>query len=135
MIDTRELIEERADLQEQILESFKETFEHYADDTNNFADIRFEEEEIQSWVEDWKDLLNSIREIDELEDEVGNEFEYGAILIEEDDFEDYCQELVEDTGDLPSYISNNIDWSGVAEDLKVDYSEVDFRGGTYLFRA
>jgi antirestriction protein len=138
MLDTRTLSGERTELKQQILDSFLENFPHYEDITNTFEDICFEEEEIQSWKEDWLDEIVTITDIEKLEDEVGSEFDYGVTLIDEDDFEEYCEELVSDIGDLPrdlpSYISNNIDWSGVADDLRVDYSAVNFRGTTYLFR-
>lgn len=138
-IDTRDLIEERKDLKQQILDSFLETFEHYEEMTESFEDVLFEEEEIQSWKEGFEDELKEIEEINTLEDEISSsEWDYGLQLIDEDDFEEYCEDLVSDIGDLPtdlpSYISNNIDWEGVAEDLKVDYSEVEFRGTNYLFR-
>jgi antirestriction protein len=136
-LDTRDLETEREDLKQQVLESFLENFPHYEDMTDTFEDILFEEEEIQSWKEDWLDEITDICAIEDLEDEVGSEFSYGVTLIPEDDFEDFCEDLVSDIGDLPkdlpSYISNNIDWAGVAEDLRVDYSEVEFRGETYLF--
>jgi hypothetical protein len=137
-LDTRDLETEREDLKQQVLESFLESFPHYEDMTDNFEDIRFEEEEIQNWKEDWLDEIVNITDIEKLEDEVGSEFSYGVTLFGEYDFEDYCRELVEDVGDLskdlPSYISNNIDWLGVANDLRVDYTEVEFRAETYLFR-
>ena len=138
-LDTRTLAEEREELKQSILDSFLDTFPQYEDMTDTFEDIRFEEEEIESWKDGWYTELEVIEAINEVENEVGNEWEYGVTLIEEDDFEEYAQELVEDIGDLPSnlpsYISSNIDWSGVAEDLKADYSEVDYQGKTYLFRA
>lgn len=59
-------------------------------------------------------------------------------LIAEDYFTAYSKQLCEDLGDLPSdlpwYISNHIDWDGVAESLKVDYSTVTLDGETYLHR-
>lgn len=139
ILDTRNLIEERDELKEQILDSFKETFEHYADDTNEYEEILFDEEEIQEWLKDWEGEIQAIDEINDLENDVCNgEFDYGTTLIEEIDFTDYCEDLVSDIGDLPRdlpfYISSNINWDGVAEDLKVDYTEVEFRGTTYLFR-
>lgn len=137
-IDTRDLAERREALKQEILDSFLETFEHYAEQTESFEDIRFEEEEIESWKEDFEDELKEIEEIDDIENEVGSEFKYGVTLIDEDDFQEYCEDLVSDIGDLPrdlpSYISNNINWEGVADDLRVDYSEVEFRGTTYLYR-
>jgi hypothetical protein len=136
MIDTRDLITEREDHKQAILDSFLEEFPHYEDMTDTFEDIRFEEEEIESWKEEWMDELNAIREIDILEDEVGSEFSYGATLIEEDEFEEYCEEFVTDCGyisrDFPMWIE--IDWEATASNMKQDYSEVDFRGSTYLFR-
>ena len=138
-LDSRYLIEEREDLQQAILDSFLENFPQYEEMTESFEDILFEEEEIQNWKEDWFTELAVIEAINELEDEIDSrEWEYGLQLIDEDDFQDYCEELVSDIGDLPkdlpSYIANNIDWEGVAEDLKVDYSEVEFRGINYLYR-
>ena len=60
------------------------------------------------------------------------------LLINELDFEDYCREFVADIGDVPKdipfYIENNIDWTGVADDLKQDYLEVEFRDKIYLYR-
>lgn len=137
-LDTRDLETEREDLKQQVLESFLESFPHYEDITDTFEDIRFEEEEIESWKEDWLDEIVSITDIEKLEDEVGSEWKYGVTLIDEDDFEDYCQDFVEDCGyiskDTPQLIKNNIDWSGIADDMRQDYSEITFKGETYLYR-
>ena len=137
-LDTRDLEIEREDLKQEILNDFLEVFPQYEDMTDTFEDIRLDEEEIESWKDNWQTELEVIEAINELENSVGSEWSYGVTLIDEDDFEDYCEELVSDIGDLPkdlpSYISNNIDWEGVAEDLKVDYTEVEFRGTTYLYR-
>ena len=66
------------------------------------------------------------------------DWKYGETLIHEDYFVDYCRQLVQDIGDLPkdlpSYIENNIDWDGVADDLKMDYTSVNFGGETYYVR-
>ena len=137
-LDTRDLEIERTELKQEILNDFLEVFPQYEDMTDTFEDIRLDEEEIESWRDNWQTELEVIEDINELENSVGSEWSYGVTLIDEDDFQDYCEELVSDIGDLPkdlpSYISNNIDWEGIAEDLKVDYSEVEFRGTTYLFR-
>lgn len=59
------------------------------------------------------------------------------MLIEDHEFTDYCMEMLEDCGDLlsemPWYIV--IDRGATAENLKADYSEVEFRGTTYLYRS
>lgn len=134
-LDTRDLQIEREELKQSILDSFLDTFPHYEDMTDSFEDIRFEEEEIESWKEDWLDELKQIEEIDNIENKC--QFSFGESLIEEDYFEEYCEELVTDCGyisrDFPSWIE--IDWEATANNIKQDYSEVDYQGKTYLFRA
>ena len=66
IIDTRDLIGTRDELKEQILDSFLDDFPHYADMTESFEDIRFEEEELDSWKLDWVEDLSEITRIDEL---------------------------------------------------------------------
>ena len=77
-----------------------------------------------------------LEELEALSEEV-SEWTSGNQLIPEDDFEDYCQELCEDIGDiprdLPSYIV--IDWEATARNLKADYSEIEYQGTTYLYRS
>lgn len=77
-------------------------------------------------------------------DDVASELEYygdsiESTLISDDYFEDYCKELVTDLGylpqDLPGFISSNIDWEGVADDLRVDYTNITLDGEDYLIRA
>jgi hypothetical protein len=66
------------------------------------------------------------------------EFDSGITFISEDYFEDYAEEMLKDIGalpaELPGYISNNIDWEGVADELKVDYTTIELGGVTYYYR-
>ena len=137
-LDTRDLAETRDELKQQILDSFLEMFPQYEEMTESFEDICFEEEEIESWKSDFENELKQIEEIDTIENEC-SEFSYGETLIDEDDFEEYCQEFIEDCGynskDMPMIISNNIDWTGIADDMKQDYSEIEYQGNTYLYRS
>lgn len=136
-IDTRDLIETRDELKQQVLDSFLEDFPHYEEMTESFEDIRFEEEEIGIWAEDWQEEIDKISCIDEIENEIGSEFDYGVTLIPEDDFTDYVEDLLKDCGyisdDFPSWIE--IDWEATAENVKQDYSELEYEGETYLYRA
>lgn len=141
-LDTRDLVEKREELKQEILDSFLEEFEHYADRTESFEDILFDEEEIEDWKNLWQDEINQITCIDELEEEVnnysGDNFEFGVTLIEERDFTSYCEDFMRDcdyiSRDLPAIIENNIDWSGIADEMRLDYTEVEYEGRTYLFR-
>lgn len=138
-IDTRDLIEERDNLKEQILDDWNEKFED--EELDDFSDIptQTEDSNIAMFLEYWEDEIKQIEEINDIEYEVGSEFDYGVTLIDEDEFEDYCEDFVEDCGyiskDMPYLIRNNIDWKGIADDMKQDYSELTFRGTNYLFRA
>ncbi len=147
-MDTRDLIQEREDAKEYILAEFNDRFndrfiyseiedfeelEAYLDDE---ASKGLTEEEREDFFEYMADEYNAIREIDELEEEIySREFENGIHLIEEDVFEDYVEEFVKDCGyipkDLPSWIE--IDWETTADNMRNDYSEVEFRGETYLY--
>lgn len=140
-MDTQKILELREELKQTILDSFLEEFPQYEAMTEDFDDIRFEEEEIESWKEGFSEELETIDTINDLEEEVnnygGDDFE-DTHFIEESEFTEYCKELLRDCGDLPSnlpfYIEDNINWDGVADDLRVDYAEVEYDGKTYLFR-
>ena len=143
MIDTRDLIGTRDELKQEILDSFLENFPHYEEMTESFEDIRYirlDEEELESWKEEWLSELEEIEAINELENEVnayaGDNFEDGVYLIVEDDFEDFLKQDLEDCGyipkDFPTWIE--IDWKATANNVKQDYLEVEFRGTNYLFR-
>jgi hypothetical protein len=142
-IDTRDLIEERENHYEMILNEFNDRFNMELDefsDIETFLDDEASEsitkEEREEFFEYMADEYNAIREIDELESYVSSEFDYGLTLIPEDDFEDLVEQDLKDCGyiskDLPGWIE--IDWEATANNIKVDYGEVDFRGETYLFR-
>lgn len=136
-IDTRSLIETRDELKQQVLDNFLENFPHYEETTESFEDIPFDEGEIESWKEDWQEEIDQIYRIDEIENEIGSEFDYGVTLIPEDDFTNYTKELLEDCGYIPNNFPSwiEIDWEATAENVKQDYSEIEYEGKTYLYRA
>lgn len=123
-----------------------------SDDIIDSRDIIARIEELQgerdSWEEsgegtEWEaenpDDAEKLKTLESLAEEgktYSGDWEYGAILIHEDHFTDYCQELVSDTGDLSSDILNYlvIDWEATAENIRQYYSKIDFDGQTYLVR-
>lgn len=58
-------------------------------------------------------------------------------LIRESEFEEYAQDFAEGCGyvDGDSAMAMYIDWARWANDMKMDYQEVEFDGDTYLIRA
>jgi hypothetical protein len=61
---------------------------------------------------------------------------YPVTLIRDSYFTEAMRELVSDIGDLPkdipSYLA--IDWEATADNLRADYSSVEFDGVTYWYR-
>ena len=74
-------------------------------------------DEAEGYVDDWK---------------------HGAALIRESYFAEYAEQLAEDIGDYNSrdvkWPYTCIDWEKAADELRGDYTEVDFSGVTYLVR-
>lgn len=139
MIDTRDLVEKREELQTNLVYSFNEYFDTEIGDFDEL--IKHIDNSDNKDVEEWRDDkvydFEHIDEINELEDEI-SEFSFGEILILEDDFIEYCEDMVADCyylTNVPSFIKNNINWEGVASDLSVDYTNVTYQGVSYLVRA
>ena len=114
MIDSRELIEEADNLRLEMEEAREE-----GKDPDPTAVARLER-------------------IDALADEIGSEWDYGAALIEEGEFEDHARELAEDIGAIDreaGWPNTCIDWEKAADELKMDYTVIEFEGETYYVRA
>jgi DNA repair exonuclease SbcCD ATPase subunit len=90
------------------------------------------EQDLKEWQDEYQEELD---ELNALVQEV-SEWRYGTELIPEDDFTEYAQDLAEDCYNLPDHWPFTcIDWGRAAEELKQDYSTVDYQGTTYLFRS
>ena len=104
----------------------------YKDSVNEAGDA------LVSWNDENEEEYEALKALCEDGESYASDWNYGATLIHEDYFTEYAEELCREIGDipndLPDYIACNIDWDGVAQDLKVDYTEVDFDGQTYLVR-
>ena len=65
------------------------------------------------------------------------DWEFGVTLIHEYSFREYAQEFAEDIGAISREFQwplHCIDWERAADELKMDYMEVDFGGATYYVR-
>lgn len=102
---------------------------------NELIDLRDDEDhEFQDYEQEELDALL------ELESEIGS-FEEGCrngiYFIDEDYFVDYAKELAYDIGAVSNDIEwpvYHIDWDAAADELRMDYTEVEFEGNTYLVR-
>jgi DNA repair ATPase RecN len=118
--------EERASMAERLQEELESAQEEYEDAT----------QALKEWDEENKEELSSLEALNDQGSGYGD-WEHGETLIHESYFTDYCQELVSDIGDMPREIPDYIviDWEATAENLKADYTELDFDGETYYMRA
>ena len=120
-IDTRDLIEERdaslEELREFLYDLYKIEIEKFEDleKLNDFQKGKYKEDK------DILQLINIITEINNLEEEVGIEFQYGVTLISKN----YVEDFVTDCGYIPPNLPHwiEINWESTAENLKVDYIE------------
>ena len=72
--------------------------------------------------------------VEEAEDEV-IDWSYGATLIHDEYFETYAEELANDLYDIEDHWPYTcIDWEQAAEELKQDYSQIEWDGNTYYYR-
>ncbi len=104
------------------------------DDIEELAERREDlEDDLESLTED---ELEELEELKAMENEIP-EWRYGTTLIPEEDFVDYCEELVTDIGGLPQELPSClvIDWGATAANLLVDYRTIEYRGTTYLYRS
>jgi hypothetical protein len=111
ILDTRDLQKRLEELEEIEADCKENNVAEDADEAEELTELRNMVDEIY----DWKD---------------------GATLIPVDDFTEYVQDMLDVTGevpkDIPSFVV--IDWEATAENLKSDYSEIDYQGETYLYR-
>ena len=149
VIDTRDLhdrLEELKDKQDEI--------QNKKDEIKEAEDIPYKvispeaakeyEEELEDLVKELEELESDfdadereeLNELENMESEIP-EWRHGGTLIPERDWVEYCEELCKDIGDLPQNIPGYlvIDWEATAENIKADYSEIEYQGTTYLYRS
>jgi hypothetical protein len=66
-----------------------------------------------------------------------SDWTHGATLIRDSYFQDYAKDLAEDIGAIDrnaSWPLGCIDWEAAADELKSDYSAIEFDGVTYWVR-
>ena len=129
VIDSRDIIERIEELEEERLILEEEIMAAEPTDIDEAKDA------LSDWVSEFESELNALKELYGECDGYVEDLEHGAILIHDDYFAEYAEELCKDYGYIPSdspfFISNNIDWEGVAEEIKIDYTNVTFDGVDY----
>lgn len=101
-------------------------------------------ETLESWRDDPTIGLNEdeARELSVLlalaeEGEDLKDWKYGVTLVRDDHFEDYAQEYAKEIDAVkkdPTWPNNHIDWEAAADELKQDYTSIEFDDVTYWAR-
>ena len=94
-------------------------------------------EDLDEFIDYYKTELKNDGTLEDHLDFHGDIYGFSDVAIHEDYFAEYIKEFVQDTWDavdMPDFIFNNIDWDAVADDLRVDYTELSFMGETYYIR-
>lgn len=144
VIDSRDIIgriEELQDERQALADALEEIMDgdkpENASEDSDYADrLADATAELADWDADNGDELKALKALAEATEGYADDWQYGATLIRESYFVEYCQQLVEDIGDLPKGLPGYlvIDWEATADNLRVDYTAVDFDGVTYLVR-
>ncbi len=157
VLDSRDIIDriEHLESEREALTDEVDTAQEALDDLNSddFEEVSaFEEAEqtakdelatAQANVNDWDESdegqeLAKLKAFAEEAESSSSDWTYGATLIHEDYFEDYARQLADDLGlyddRKAQWPHTCIDWAQAAEELKQDYTSVDFDGETYWVR-
>ena len=140
ILDTRdlnkrlnELEDEREDLEDAVTILKDELNDCDPDEKEQYDDnVADAVEALQEWDDEYKEELD---ELCAMRDEI-SEWRHGEALIAEEDFAEYVEQLADDLyGVEHHWPFNHIDWDAAADELTADYSSIEYRGTTYLYRS
>lgn len=57
----------------------------------------------------------------------------GITFINENSFEEYAKDFIEECCEIPTFLENFIDYESFADEMKMDYSECEFEDETYYY--
>lgn len=139
VIDSRDVIERIEELGEELADKLNESTKSEDWNADNLSEGNYQFM-VNSLPESDRDDIEEYWKLVALAEEASqysSDWEYGETLIRYSYFEDYCQEMLEDCGDIPKdlpwYIE--VDWKKTAENIAQDYTEVDFNGVSYYIRS
>lgn len=142
ILDSRDLAERLEELEDELVD-LKDAIAEAEEELNECEEEEEQEtladtlNEAAAALEDWeKENAEELEELRNLADEVPD-WRHGAMLISEGYFVEYAQDLAEDLGmdrNQP-WPYSCIDWLQAADELKQDYTSIEYQGETYWFRS
>jgi hypothetical protein len=130
VIDSRDVIERIEELEEQLAALSEE------DRAKDKAHPTAATTQVSDEYHDLHCELTTLKALAEEAEGYAPDWRHGASLIRDSYFKDYAEELIKDIGDLPRELPHYIaiDWKKTAENIKVDYTSVEYDGVTYWVR-
>src|SRR4051812_49593204 len=98
---------------------------------------RDDEDQTDPLDEDEAEELDKLLALQAEAEPYSPDWKYGATLINDDYFEEYAEEFANDIGAInreANWPLSHIDWKAAADELKGDYTEVNFDGHSYWVR-
>ena len=135
IIDSRDVILRFEELEDE-LSSLESALEDAENEEDQEA-IEVLQADIDSWKNDNEDELHELEKLVKDGQDYSADWIYGATLIHDDYFTRYAEELASDVCDMKSaseWPFCCIDWDAASEQLKQDYTEIDFGGESYWVR-
>lgn len=118
IIDSRDIIERIEELEAE------------RDETEEGSEERAE------WLDENGDELKMLEALAADGSTYAPDWSYGETLIRDSYFVEYVEEMLKDIGtlpnDLPDFVA--INWEKTADNVRVDYSSIEFDGVTYWIR-
>ena len=137
VIDSRDVIARLADLESnRDSAKYEDPPDSTETETADFWTAQDGTKFTSDWDEEQEDEYQALKALDS-EASYGD-WQHGESLIRDDYFEEYARQLADDLGMLKSdnqWPYTCIDWEQAADELKQDYSCVEFAGFTYWIRA
>ena len=141
IIDSRDVIKRIEELEEELgwlEDAYKEAEEALKlnDDPDEEEALKEASKDALKDLENWDDAdeLQELKDLAENAEGYSADWKYGATLVRDSYFKTYAMELAEDIGAIQKDVSwpcTCIDWDEATEELRADYTEVDFGGVSY----
>lgn len=118
-----------------IIARIQELESEQADLVEKLSNGEISESDMKAFDDEQGKELDMLREFAEECEQCAADWKYGEILISEEYFEEYMDEMIEDCyqlpRDLPYWITITYDYDALRE----DYAEVELDGFTYYIRS
>lgn len=139
VIDSRDVIKRIEELESELQDAHEANTEGHNLDFEEWLEAVISDANPAHQHELWDEAteLRDLRKLQEEAEGYAPDWQHGATLIRESYFQEYAEQMAEDIGAVNSearWPNNHIDWKSAAEELKQDYTEVDFDGVAYLIR-